>query len=148
MTLTSFLSALNTLEKTIAITAPTALTVLRTYWGAPADALPDLPCIVNAMSETDRVLGFGGREQRINVNVQLFAARAEVEDTQSALIATAFWFAAKDVFDKDTSIGGTVTWSTLRGLDPTVPVILTHAGQAYIGFSGVLEIQDVANFTY
>jgi len=71
-----------------------------------------------------------------------------VEDTQSALIATAFWFAAKDIFDKATSIGGTVAWSTLQGLDPTVPVILTHAGQAYIGFSGILQIQDVHDFTY
>ena len=148
MNLTSFLSALDTLEKTIAITAPVALSIKRTYWGAPSSALPDLPCIVNAMSEPERILGFGSREQQVHINVQLFAARADIEDAQSALIATAFWFAAKDIFDKSTSIGGTVAWSTLRGGDPTVPVILAHAGQAYIGFSAMLDIQDVEAFTF
>jgi hypothetical protein len=71
-----------------------------------------------------------------------------VEDTQSAAIATAMWFAMKDAFDKDTSIGGSVAWSTLRGGEPTVPVIFEHAGEAYIGVSAVLDIQDVEAFTF
>jgi hypothetical protein len=147
MTFATFWAALEALEKTIAITTPAALTVKRAYWGAPP-TVPDMPCCINALSEPERVLGFGGREQTMRVTIQLIAARATVEDTQSALIATALWFAMKDKFDKATSIGGTVAWSTLRGGEPTVPVILEHAGQAYIGVSAVLDIRDVEAFTF
>jgi hypothetical protein len=145
---TTFLTQLNIVQNAIAITSPITTQVKRSYYGAPPEAMPDLPCIINSLSETERILGFGSREQTVRINVQLLAARATVEDTRSALIATAFWFAAKDRFDANISIGGTVPWSTLRGVEPTVPVILTHGGQAYIGFNAVLEIQDIENFTF
>ncbi len=148
MNLTNFLAALQALQNAITITSPVALTVKRSYWGKPQEAPGDLPCIINALAEPDRVLGFGSRDQKVRVNVQLLAARATVENTRSALIATAFWYAAKDKFDRDISIGGTVAWSTLRGADPTVPVILELGGQAFIGFNAILDIQDVESFTF
>jgi len=76
--------------------------------------------------------------------MQLFAARVTPEDERSSRIATSFWTAAKDVFDANTSIGGTVQFSTLRGASPTVPVLLQHGGQAYIGFDAFLEVTRVA----
>lgn len=148
MNFTTFLTKLNELQNGIAITTPVAMTVKRSYWGAPPTELPDLPCIVNSLVETGRILGFGSRDQTVRITVQLFAARVTVEDTRSSLIATSFWFAAKDRFDQDVDVGDTVAFSTLRGADPTVPVILTHGGQSYIGFNAVLEIQDVENFTF
>ena len=148
MNFTTFWTALETLEKSIKITSPVSLQVSRVYWGAPTKSITDLPCVINALSEPDRVLGFGSRDQRLRINVQLLAAKATVEDERSSLIATAFWYAAKDAFDADITIGGNVSFSTLRGADPTVPVILEHAGQAYIGFNGYLDIQDVEDFNF
>lgn len=123
-------------------------TVKRAYWGAPPTTMKDLPCVINALSETGRVLEFGSRDQIIRVNVQLLAAKARVEDTRSAEIATSFWFAAKDAFDADYNLSGAVSFMTLRGSDPTVPVILQHAGQAYIGFNGYLDIQSNEAFSF
>lgn len=148
MNFNAFWSKLAALEKEIQITSPVKLAVANTYWGAPPKALSALPAVINALSETERTLGFGSRDQRLRISVQLLAARATVEDERSSQIATALWFAAKDAFDGDTTIGGTVSLSTLRGGDPTVPVILTHAGQAYIGFNAYLEIHDVEAFEF
>ena len=148
MNFTDFWIALETLEKTIAIASPVALTIKRAYFGAPAKAITDLPAMINALSEPERTLGFGSREQQVRINVQLLAAKATVEDERSSLIATAFWYAAKDAFDKDITIGGKVSFSTLRGGDPTVPVILTHAGINYIGFNAYLDILDVEDFNF
>ena len=156
MNFDTFLSNLETLEKSISIVLvegeegeeDTTLDVQRVFWGAPPDAISDLPCFVNALTEGERVLGFGSRDQRLQVNVQLFVKRARIEDTESARNATAFWYAAKDAFDRDTTIGDSVPFSTLRGATPTVPVILSHAGQAYIGFNAVLDIHDVEEFSF
>lgn len=148
MNFTTFWTKLEALEKTIAITSPVTLQVKRAYWGAPQQEITDLPCVINALSETDRTLGFGSRDQNLRINVQLLVASATVENTHNALKATSFWFAAKDAFDKDITIGSTVSFSTLRGAEPTVPVILTHGGMAYIGFNAYLDIQDLENFTF
>ncbi|MDD5502583.1 MAG: hypothetical protein PHH26_03865 [Candidatus Thermoplasmatota archaeon] len=148
MNFNTFWAKLAALEKKIQITSPVKLVVKNAYWGAPPQALSALPIIINALSETERTLGFGSRDQRLRLSVQLLAARATVEDERSSQIATAFWFAAKDVFDQDTTIGSTVSFSTLRGGEPTVPVILTHAGQAYIGFNAFLEMHDVEAFEF
>lgn len=148
MNFDTFWTNLRALEEGIAITSPVAMTVKRAYWGAPPSALPDLPCVINALSEPDRALGFGSRDQRLRVHVQLLAARIAVEDERSSRIATAFWFAAKNKFDLDLTIGGTVSLSALQGADPTVPVLLTHGGQAYIGFNAFLDIHDVETFTF
>ena len=148
MNLTNFLAKLQALQNSIAITSPVVMQVKRSYWGKPSEAISDLPCIINALAEPDRTLGFGSRDQKVRINVQLLAARAMPENAQSGLIATAFWYAAKDKFDKDTKITETVAWSTLRGADPTVPVILECAGQAFIGFNAVLDIKDYESFTF
>lgn len=148
MDFSQFWTKLQALEKQIAITSPAKPSVKAAYWGAPPKSVADLPCIINALSEPDRVLGFGSRDQRITITVQMLVARATTEDAQSSLLATAFWFAAKDAFDADYTIGNTVPMSTLRGADPTVPVLLFHAGQAYIGFSAVLDIRAVESFTF
>ncbi len=142
-----FLDKLIALEKTISITSPITSTVKRVYFGGPADAITDLPCIINALAEPDRTLGMANRrEERYRINVQLLAARATPEDERSSRVATAFWFAAKNVFDADPTISGTVMFAVLRGANPTVPVILQHGGQAYIGFDGYLEMQHVETF--
>ncbi len=148
MNFTTFWTALETLEKSIKITSPVSLQIKRAYWGGPAKSITDLPCVINALSEADRVLGFGGRDQRLRINVQLLAAKATIEDERSSLIATAFWYAAKDAFDRDNKIGSTASFSTLRGSDPTVPVILTHAGDHFIGFNAYLDIQSVEAFDF
>ncbi len=148
MNFTTFKTNLEALEKTISVTSPTTATVKRTYWGASAKAITDLPCMINALSETERTIGFGSRDQRLRINVQLLVAKVGAEDDISSLLATALWFDAKDKFDSDITIGGTVSLSVLRGAEPTVPVILTHAGEAYIGFNAVLDIQDVEDFTF
>ncbi len=148
MNFTTFWTKLEALEKTIKITSPASKQVKRAYWGATPQAITDLPCIINTLSEPDRVLGFGSRDQKLRINVQLLAAKATTEDAQSSLIATALWYAAKDVFDGDVTIGGTVSFSTLKGADPTVPVILTHANMAYIGFNAILELHDVEAFSF
>ncbi len=148
MNFSSFWTKLLALEKAIKITSPTTLQVKNAYWGATPQAITDLPCIINALTESDRTIGFGSRVQGPRVNVQLLAARAGAEDAQSTQIATAFWFAAKDKFDGDTTIGGTVSLSVLRGAEPTVPVILQHAGGAFIGFNAYLEIIDAEAFSF
>ena len=148
MNFTTFWTNLKTLEESIAITSPVSKKVKRAYWGAPPETTKDLPCIINALSESGRVLEFGSRDQVMRVSVQLLAAKARVEDTRSAEIATAFWFAAKDAFDGDYNLTGTVSFMTLRGADPTVPVILQHAGQAYIGFNAYLDIQVNEAFSF
>ena len=144
MNFDAFLDKLILLEKTISIASPITSTVKRVYFGAPANAITDLPCIINALAEPDRTLGMGSRcEEKYRINVQLLVARATPEDERSSRIATAFWFSAKDVFDADKTIGDTVMFSTLRGANPTVPVILQHGGMAYIGFDGFLEVQNI-----
>lgn len=147
MDFSTFKTKLETLEKSIAITTP-ATTIKRTYWGAPAGSVMELPCIFNALTEADRVLVYGSREQSLMITVQCLVQKATVEDAAAGLRATAFWYAAKDAFDKDHTIGGTVSFATLKGGKPTVPVILTHAGEAYIGFDAVLEILDAESFTF
>lgn len=144
MNFDAFLDNLIALEKTISINSPVTAKVKRAYFGAPADAITDLPCIINALAEPERTLGMGNRRaEKYRINIQLLAARATMEDERSSRIAAAFWFAAKNVFDADPSIGGTVMFSTLRGANPTVPVLLQHGGQAYIGFDGLLEVQNI-----
>jgi len=139
-----FLDRLIALEKTIGITSPVAATVKRVYFGAPANSISDLPCVINTLAEPERTLGMAGRrEERYRINIQLLVARAAPEDERSSRIAAAFWFAAKNAFDADTSIGGTVMFSTLRGANPTVPVILQHGGQAYIGFDAFLDVRSI-----
>jgi len=145
---TTFQTNLATLQNGIAITAPIALQVKRSYWGAPPQAITDLPCIINDMTESERDLGFGTRDQHLRVNVQCLVAKATVEDARSSLLATAFWFAAKNRFDSDLTIGGSVSLTRLLGAEPTVPVILMHAGQAYFGFNAYLDIIDAENFTF
>lgn len=148
MTFTAFLAKLQALQNSIAITTPVVLQVKRSYWGKPSEAISDLPCVINALAEPDRVLGFGSRDQRVRINIQLLAAKAMPENPQSGLIATAFWYAAKTKFDRDTKIGDTVAWSTLRGADPTVPVILECSGMTFIGFNAILDIRDFEAFTF
>ena len=144
MNFDAFLDKLILLEKTISIASPITSTVNRVYFGAPAKAITDLPCIINALAEPDRTLGMASRrEEKYRINVQLLAAKATAEDERSSRIAAAFWFSAKNVFDADPSICGTVMFSTLRGANPTVPVILTHAGASYIGFDAFLEVQNI-----
>lgn len=149
MEFNTFWTALQNLQKSIAITSPVKTQVKAAYWGAPASkAIVDLPCIINALAETDRTLGFGSRDQKMRINVQLMAAKATVEDDRSSVIATALWFAAKDAFDANYTLGGNVSFATLQGADPTVPVLLAHGGQAYIGFNAILEIQAFEGFTF
>lgn len=139
-----FIDRLNTLQRSIGITLPVVMTVKRTYWGGPSGAISDLPAVINTLAEPDRSLGMGARrEARYRVTVQLLVARATPEDERSSRIATAFWFAAKTAFDADRTIGGTVTHSILQGANPTVPVLLQHGGQAYIGFDALLDIQNI-----
>jgi len=139
-----FLDRLFTLQRSITITSPVNLTVRRAYWGAPSENITDLPCFINTLSETERVLGMGTRrEEQIRINMQLLAARARPEDERSSRIASAFWFAAKNVFDADTTIGGSVVFSTLQGANPTVPVLLQHSNTAYIGFDAVLVVTNI-----
>lgn len=148
MNFSTFKTELDKLQKTIAITSPVSVTVKRVYWGAPAGSVLELPCIFNALTEPERTLGFGSREQGPRITVQCLVQKATIEDEAASLRATALWYAAKDKFDKDYTIGGTVSFATLKGGNPTVPVILTHAGEAYIGFDAVLEILDVTSFTF
>lgn len=148
MNFATFWSKLEALEKTISVTSPTTVSVKRAYWGAPGEAVSDLPCVINALAEPERTLGFGSRDQLLRINVQILVARATVEDSRSSMTATALWFEAKDVFDRDVTIGGTVPWSTLRGANPTVPVLLSHAGQVYIGVNAYLDVRDVEAFDF
>lgn len=148
MNFTTFKTKLDILEKSIAITSPAITSVKRVYWGAPAGSVLELPCIFNALTEPERTLGFGSREQGPRITVQCLVQKATIEDEAASLRATALWYAAKDKFDKDYTITGTVSFATLKGGNPTVPVILTHAGEAYIGFDAVLEILDAESFTF
>jgi hypothetical protein len=145
---TTFKTNLETLQKTIAITTPATAKIQRVYWGAPGGSVTELPCIFNALVEPDRTLGFGSREQGLRVSVQCLVQKATVEDEAAGLRATALWFAAKDAFDADYNLSGAVSFCTLKGGNPTVPVILQHAGEAYIGFDAVLEITDAEAFTF
>ncbi|MFA7462334.1 MAG: hypothetical protein WCY59_04215, partial [Anaerovoracaceae bacterium] len=70
MNFTNFWTDLQNLEKKIKITSPGTIKVKAVYWGAPPQAISDLPAIINALSESDRVLGFGSRDQRLRINVQ------------------------------------------------------------------------------
>lgn len=149
MEFNAFWTALQSLEKSISIKSPIRTRVKAAYWGAPSSkAIVDLPCVINTMSEPGRILGFGSRDQDLRISVQLLAAKATVENDRSSVIATALWFAAKDVFDHDYTLGGNVSFTTLQGADQTVPVILGHAGQVYIGFNAVLEIRAFEGFTF
>ncbi len=147
MIFTEFWEKLSELQNSISITQPIATQVKKSYWGTPAGALL-LPCAINALAEPERIMGFGSRDQRIRINVQLLVQSAQSQPERTCLIATALWFAAKDAFDGDVTLGGAVPLSTLRGADPTVPVILTHAGQAYIGFNAFLDIHAVEAFEF
>ena len=139
-----FIDRLNSLQRSISISSPVSMVVKRTYWGAPAGAISDLPAIINTLSEPERSLGMGARrESMYRVAVQILVARATPEDERSSRIATAFWFAAKAVFDADRTIGSTVTHAILQGANPTVPVLLQHGGQAYIGVDALLDIDHI-----
>lgn len=141
-----FLEKLEELEKTIAITSPVNSRVRAVYTGAPGETLTTLPCVINTFSETQRDVGFGGRDETLLVNIQLMATRSP--NVNASMAAAALWFAAKDVFDADRTIGGTVAVSTLRSSDPGFPVLLTHGGATYIGFSAVLEVRVAEELTF
>lgn len=146
MNFAAFLTRLQALQASIAITAPVALSVRRSYWGAPAGDISDLPAVINVLSEPERALGMGGRrEAQYRIGVQLLAARATPDDERHSRIATEFWFAAKERFDADPTLQGTVTWAVLQGGNPTVPVILQHGGQAYIGFDAQLMVHVISS---
>ena len=73
MNFTNFWTALETLEKAIAVTSPSVKRVKAAYWGGPSQSFapPDLPCVINSLSESNRTLGFGSRDQGLRVNVQM-----------------------------------------------------------------------------
>ncbi len=155
MKFSDFWEKLQALEKSISIDSPVQVKVKRAYWGAPQGELNELPCIINTMCEPERSSGFGaGRLEKLQIDIRCAVAKAGTENERASLIATALWFAAKDAFDADRSIGGTVGITLLRGGGSTVapkavaPVILEHGGQAYIGFSAILEAQDVNRITF
>ncbi|MDD2252675.1 MAG: hypothetical protein PHQ10_06910 [Dehalococcoidales bacterium] len=148
MDFSTFKTNLGTLVKAVKITTPATVQINRFFWGAPTQAVTDLPAVIGALTESERTLGFGSREQMVRINLQVMVAKASPDNTKNADIATALWFAFKDTFDKSATVNGAVAWSTLRGGDPTVPVILTHAGQAYIGFNSYLDIQDYEGFDF
>jgi len=140
MNIDQFIANLQTLQNSINIVAPHPTSVKRSYWGAPSAAISDMPAFINTLSDTERALGMGTRmEGRVRVTVQLLVARATTEDERSSRLATSLWFAAKQAFDNDRTIGGTVLFSTLQGASTTVPVLLQHGGQAYIGFDAYLD---------
>lgn len=144
MNFAAFWNALRTLQNSIAIVTPVTMKVKRSYWGAPSSMMTDLPAIINAMTDANRMLGLGVRRQeRYQITVQLLAGLATPEDERTAHIATEFWFAAKDRFDADPTLGGVVVQATLQGATPTVPVVLTHGGKGYIGFDALLDILHV-----
>jgi hypothetical protein len=148
MNFNTFKTNLTTLETGISITSPAVISVKRAYWGAPPQQINELPAVINALTESSRILGFGSRDQGVRINVQLLAARTNIEDERSSAIATALWFAAKDAFDKDFTIGGAVSFATLIGADPTVPVLLQHSGLSFIGFNAYLDIKDFEKFVF
>jgi len=155
MKFADFWKALQNLEKSISIDSPTKISIKRAYWGAPQNELNELPCAINVMSEPDRSVGFGGgRNQKLQIHIHVAVAKASVENEHSSMTTTALWFAAKDAFDRDRTIGGTVSLSLLRGggsnvaPQPVAPVILQHGGQAYIGFSAVLDVQDASKIEF
>jgi len=146
MNIELFIDRLQALQRTISIVSPVALSVKRCYWGAPAASIGDFPAIINTLTEMERSLGMGVRKENdYRVAVQLLAARATPEDERSSRIATALWFAAKEAFDADRTIGGTVLHSALQGANPTVPVLLQHGGQAYIGFDAYLTVKTITS---
>jgi hypothetical protein len=90
MNFTSFWTALETLEKSIAVTSPSAKHVKAAYWGGPSQSFapPDLPCVINSLSESNRTLGFGSRDQGLRVNVQMLVADATIDDPAASMLAT------------------------------------------------------------
>lgn len=147
MNFTTFKTKLETLLKSIAITAPVAAQIKNAHLGALPNAL-SLPTARWDLTDNQRQIGFGSRDQRYSVNIQVLISEMGAEDQHSSLKAFNFWSAAKDKFDADITIGGTVSLSVLQGGVPTVPVIIEHGGKAYIGFTAVLDIQDVEDFTF
>jgi hypothetical protein len=148
MNYSTFKTKLLAIETGISITSPTSMTIKRAYWGVPDGSIVELPTVINSMSETDRILGFGSRDQMLRIVINAFVAKVQTENETSCDIATAFWFAMKDAFDGDHTITDTVSMATLRGAEPTVPVLLNYAGQAYIGINAYLDIQQAEAFSF
>lgn len=147
MNFSNFKDELHKLQKSISISTPVSQQVQEAHWGAVPKSVTGMPIFINNLTETGRQLGFGQRTTDIRVNMQLFVATSRTEEERASEIATNFWFAAKDVFDGDTTINDTVCFSVLQGADPTVPVLFEHGGQAYIGFNAFLNITDNEGFS-
>ena len=137
----------------ISITTPSGdvvtQTVKKAYKHHPrqSQAMPDLPAIFNSVSLPRVERGTMMRTRHYQVHVQCVVGKAGVDDDQKLDIATAFLEEALDAFDEDLSLGNTVTIATFRGDEPTVG-LLEHGREAYIGFSGVLDIQMTGTFAF
>ena len=147
MNFATFKTNLEALLESIEIASPVSLRIKKAHCGALPRAL-SLPTARWDLTDNQRVVGFGSRDQRYRVDIQVLISEMGAEDEHSSLKAYEFWSAAKDVFDGDITIGGSVSMSTLQGGSPTAPIKLEHNGKAYVGFSAYLDIQDVEDFTF
>jgi hypothetical protein len=145
MTIRAALDKLVTLEKSLSITSPMALSVKDAYKYIPPQThtLIELPVWMNTwrLNEMSWLPG-NQRMSSYSVNMRLAAISATVEQDRGADIATSFWEALIKALRNDVKLGGTIDQHKLRSEGPTL-VVLEFAGKAYIGLDVWLDIDVI-----
>lgn len=129
-------------EATLAITSPVTSSIKKAWPYFPPQnvLLPELPAFMNSwdLVREDRFIDL--RVQIYTVNMQLYAAKATIEQDRGADIASAFMEQLVDALDADITLAGSVTSHNLRGGSPTL-AILERAGDSYIGLNLFLDLE-------
>lgn len=103
------------IQKSLAITTPTALTVKKAFRTVPRQEgnLPDLPAFINVVGQGRETRGpTGQRTHTYDVHMQLFIGNADTD--VGADIALAFHDQVLAAFDGHVTLSGTCTLQSLR----------------------------------
>jgi hypothetical protein len=137
MSIRGVLDGLVAVQAAVAVTAPRALAVRRVYRFHPVPGMAiEAPCFANEVSATawDPVWG-SPVALRLTVHTRLFVARVGAGDDD--LLADLVAALVDDYLrrlDADPTLGGqALAIENVRGHTPTLPLLLEHGGQGYLG---------------
>jgi hypothetical protein len=134
----------------VSVTSPATVTIKNAYKVVPDAkvALPDLPVVINLTSFAGQVASANMRILSYRVRMQCFVGRATVDDALNADLSVALWEKMLDNFSADLTLAGNVSLALFDDDGNELPSRLEWAGQAYIGFTALLNLQITQAFTF
>lgn len=150
-TVRDLLTNLTTLQASLAITDPAAMSVPKAYRYFP-DPQKDLPVrsFLNEWSMAEMSADQSHRTEPYQIRTQFIAGQDAISDVERAEdIASAFWAAYVEAIASSVKAGGLFEGLILRlrGAEPTLGLI-QRGGKSYVGFECFLAVDLMTAFDW